>query len=289
MNLPWKITLFLLSVILILYVLFAFRTTPAEAQDTGTVELLLESLNETLESDFGIAAQIKIIGQVSDHRERTAAAFSLSQPFAIAAPEAETIVTSPALIESFPTEAWNSLREEMTKRIAPDWLLVSVSSSVFSGSGSAENAYIVSSPSGDQLLGVLFEFSKIVLSEPITLPLSSPTCTPPKVLTLNVLRKPAEQIEACMRANCSDTAISSCELTGTIAHTQSFAEILVKPEAPFPADLHSESRSCSAFLEYEVAFFKGGIDFIVSLDWTQRMSGALTPVFFCDGGAEWLQ
>ena len=258
-RIPWRLLVAVLLAVIVLWALFSIRT-PANAQSSEAADRHVGNIVD-LFSELGFDSSFERIGVAFESPELVNQLIDVRQPVVFISEteaERETFVTSILeLIETFSLEidddSWRSHATQCIASVEKDWLIYSIRSSML-----PRNAYLAVAPDGSSSSGVFIELSRIFPERPQrTNAVSVSGCSEWRALTLNVLRRPAESIQTCMRATCRSDEVTDCRLSA-ISHQQGVAARLsYMPQVP--VDVFGSGSTCREYVTWEVEFFIGTV------------------------------
>lgn len=101
-------------------------------------------------------------------------------------------------------------------------------------------------------------------------------------LSLNILRRPAEQIQICARTKCQAEAPKGCAITSINREVGLFATLVTSPNAPY--DMEITNSTCTADVGYGITYLNFSVNALVmDLKVGMEMGGSLESQIGCDG------
>lgn len=143
-------------------------------------------------------------------------------------------------------------------------------------------SYVFFPETGSPPVGTLIELSREYIPQKGYSPVSATGCSSWIPLTLNILRKPAEQIQICARALCVGSVPTACAITSINREVGLFAELDTSPSPP--SDMTVVGSNCIADTNFQISYLNFSINALVfQMNSKFEVGGSLESHLDCSG------
>lgn len=263
-------------IVFLLIVILGVRF-PARAQDLSTGQWI-EEIQRLLQEFTGQPVEVKTLSSTVENPELFALLGSEEDSFVVKRGELYRSVSLGELPQTEGSGSLAAVQIALSQQLVDENEAYDVVAFVFD----KKISYVFIPKSGGLPAGVLIALSREFVSS-IEPALTTETgCSKWIPLSLNILRRPAEQIQVCAKAICQAAIPKSCAITSINREVGLFANLQTMPNPP--SDMTAGSNLCKSDIAYGISYLNFSVNALVlEFDIGFEMGGALESEVDCLG------
>lgn len=263
-------------VVFLLIVILGVRF-PARAQDLSAGEWV-EEIKGLLQDFTGQPVEVRTLSSTVENPELFDLLGSEEDSFVVKRGELHRSVSVGELPQIEGSGSLTAVQIALSQQLVDEKEAYDVVAFMFDG----RISYVFIPRSGGLPSGVLIALSREFVS-PIEPALTTEAgCSKWIPLSLNILRRPAEQIQVCAKAVCQAAAPESCAITSINREVGLFASLETMPNPP--SDMAAGANSCKSDVAYGISYLNFSVNALVlEFDIGFEMGGALESEVDCLG------